>query len=118
MAALADSGVHRQISLSDGSADNRVSIGLSNSTGNLSAQIKSGGAFSMNKAKTATQTNFNKIAVKWKVNDMAVWLNGSEVDTDVSGAAPIGLNELSFQRGDDSNWFSVKLDKYKYIKQH
>lgn len=116
MAALADSGVHRQISLSDGSADNRVSIGLSNSTGNLSAQIKSGGAFSMNKAKTATQTNFNKIAVKWKVNDMAVWLNGSEVDTDVSGAAPIGLNELSFQRGDDSNWFFGKVRQIQVYK--
>ena len=116
MAALADDGTHRQISLSDGSADNRVSIGLSNSTGNLSAQIKSGGSFSMNKTNAITQTNFNKIAVKWKVNDMAVWLNGSEVATDVSGAAPIGLNELSFQRGDDSNWFFGKVRQIQVYK--
>tara|TARA_R100001509_G_scaffold144947_2_gene101397 strand:+ start:1233 stop:3371 length:2139 start_codon:yes stop_codon:yes gene_type:complete len=116
MAAIADDGTHRQISLSDGSADNRVTIGLSNASGNLSAQIKSGGAFSMNKAKTATQTNFNKIAVKWKVNDMAVWLNGSEVDTDVSGAAPIGLDTLTFNRGDNSNYFYGEVKQIQVYK--
>tara|TARA_Y100000593_G_scaffold83984_1_gene158782 strand:- start:260 stop:2407 length:2148 start_codon:yes stop_codon:yes gene_type:complete len=116
MAALADDGTHRQISLTDGTNDNRISIGLSNISGNLTAQVVSGGTSQANKAKTATQTNYNKIALKWKVNDMALWLNGSEVDTDSSVTVPIGLDTLDFNRGDDANWFFGKVRQIQVYK--
>ena len=41
-------------------------------------------------------TSFKKIAIKYKLNDFAIWLNGSEVFTDTSGAVPSGLNVLAF----------------------
>ena len=44
--------------------------------------------------------NFNKVAVKWKANDFALWINGIEQGTDTSGSTPIGLNELQFNEGD------------------
>jgi hypothetical protein len=47
-----------------------------------------------------TITNYLKVAVKYKVNDFALWVNGVEVATDTSGLAPVGLSELSFDRGD------------------
>ena len=109
MAALANDGTYRQISLSDGTADNRVTIGLNATSNEVAAQVRSGGFFSMNKASAMTQTNLNKVAVKWKVNDMAIWLNGSEVETDLSGAAPVGLNQLTFDRGDGTNDFYGKV---------
>jgi hypothetical protein len=31
-------------------------------------------------------TDFNKVAIKWKENDFALWINGIEVLTDLSGA--------------------------------
>ncbi len=116
MAALADSGIHRQISLNDGTNDNRVSIGLSNSSNIVSAQVVSGGAFQANKTNAMTQTNFNKIALKWKANDMALWLNGSEVATDSSVTVPIGLDTLDFNRGDDANWFFGKVRQIQVYK--
>ena len=115
--ALADDGTTRQISLSDGTANNRVTIGF-NSTSNFAVgQVRSGGSFSMNKTPSITQTNNNKIALKWKVNDMAIWLNGSEVSTDNSGAAPIGLDRLTFDKGDGSNDFFGKIKQLQVYKE-
>ena len=54
-------------------------------------------------------TQFNKVAVKYKLNDYALYINGSEVATDTSGAAPIGLQELAFDNGGGSNDFYGKI---------
>ena len=43
--------------------------------------------------------NYNKIAVKYKANDFALWINGVEVGTDTSGATSSGLNSLQFNDG-------------------
>ena len=43
--------------------------------------------------------SFNKIAIKYKVNDFAIWLNGVEVFADTSGDVPIGLDKLQFNSG-------------------
>lgn len=52
-------------------------------------------------------TAFNKIAVKYKVNDWALWVNGVEVDTETSSTAftANSLDVLDFNRGNDSNYF-------------
>ena len=59
-----------------------------------------------------TQTLYNKIAVKWKLNDFALWVNGVEVLTDSSGAAPIGLNRLGF----DNASTAIFLGKVKQLQ--
>jgi len=38
----------------------------------------------------------NKLALKYKTNDFAFWVNGFEVAEDTSGTVPTGLNVLSF----------------------
>ena len=118
--ALADDGTNRQISLSDGTADNRVTVGFSSSTDFLLGQIKTkvtgSSVFSMNKTPSITQINNNKIALKWKVDDMAIWLNGSEVATDNSGAAPINLDRLTFDKGDGANDFFGKIKQLQVYK--
>ena len=52
--------------------------------------------------------NFNKIAIKYKVNDFALWVNGVEVATDTSGNTPISLNNISFDIGNTSLKFFGK----------
>ena len=115
-AALNNDGTNRQISLSDGTADNRVTISMSSVSNEIAGQVRSGGGLSMNKSNAMTQTDFNKVAIKWKVNDFAIWLNGTEVKTDSSGAAPIGLNQLSFDKGDGLNDFFGKIRQLQVYK--
>ncbi len=41
-------------------------------------------------------SNFNKIALKYKLNDYDIYFNGSKVHTDTSALVPSGLDELKF----------------------
>ena len=97
ISALTSGGLSRAISINDGTTSNRINlffpsnltdvVGRVNSQGNLSADMT---------YNNITQTLYNKIAVKWKINDFSLWVNGVEVATDSSGAVPIGLSEISF----------------------
>ena len=58
-----------------------------------------------------------KIAVKYKENDFALWVNGVEVATDTSGNTPIGLNKLSFTRGDNNHPFEGKVKCVAVFKE-
>jgi len=50
--------------------------------------------------------NNNKIVIKYKANDFALWINGFEVGTDttVSGT-PTGLDNLAFNRSGTDNFY-------------
>ena len=84
------------ISISDGTGNNRVVIFKWNTSNAIRARITSGG-YSVNlDFQVSDITSINKIAVKYKTNDFALWINGIEVRTNTNGANPIGLNQLSF----------------------
>ncbi len=53
------------------------------------------------------KTTINKIAIKYKLNDWALWVNGVEVDTESSSNAftPNSLDVLDFHRGNNTNPF-------------
>jgi hypothetical protein len=53
------------------------------------------------------QSANHKVAVKWKVNDIALWIDGVEVGTDnLANVFPVNtLNEVSFNQGNNSNQF-------------
>ena len=53
-------------------------------------------------------TKFVKIAYKYKTGDFALWVNGVEVGTSVSGNLPTGLTKLNFDNGSGSNDFYGK----------
>ena len=76
------------ITISDGSNSNNLTISY-NATGRLDVNLRVGGAYQFicNYAGI-TSTNWNKIAVKYKANDFAVWVNGTEVFTDAIGSCP------------------------------
>jgi len=115
--ALVDDNTSKRISISDGSSNpnNLVCIDMSEYTNTIVGRIRtSNSEVAFLQSASQNQTQKNKIAVKYKVNDFALWINGFEVDTDNNGAVPIGLNDVSFDRGNGSNDFYGKTKELGY----
>jgi len=110
IAALSDDGTFRILSLSSGSAANRILIYYSSDTNAIVYSITSAGNSIATYSYTLSDsTILNKLAVKWKVNDFAFWVNGTEVHTVSSGNPPSGLNLLNFSNSTGSNNFYGKV---------
>jgi len=118
MAALANDGVFRIISLSDGGTTNRVSLIYNTSSNSIRVMVVSTSTvFDTSNSVTST-LDFHKIAIKWKLNDFAVWIDGVEVATDTSGATPIGLDRIVFDVGDGSLFpFFGKVKQLQVYKE-
>ena len=117
IAALDDDQTGRKISLNDGTINNSVLIGYTSVSNEIKTKVNSGGSSTANMNFTATDIlSYIKIAIKWKVNDFAMWVNGVEVVTDNSGAAPIGLTKLSFDRGNGAENFRGKVRNLQVYK--
>ena len=98
IAALDNSGSYRVISVSDGTASNRMFIELSSSSGNIAYNF-----IVANVSQSLFTTNLTallsaKIALKYSENNFALWVNGLQIYTDTSGITFSGntLNKLSF----------------------
>ena len=102
IAALNDD-ISQQIGVYGNSTSKQLRLEIANSV--IRAQLFNG-AYQANMSSTQTVTNFNKIAFKWKVNDFALWINGTEVATDSSGstfpANDLDRLNLSGQNGSSS----------------
>ena len=113
IAALANVTNSRFLGISNGSNTDKVILGFESSSTNykILAETKSGGSTTsyMLYDLGAVTPTFIKCALKYKANDFALWINGTEVLTDTSGSAPIGLNELAFDKGDNGNDFEGKV---------
>ena len=106
MAALSNDGTIRYLSINDGTSNNRVTFLYYSSNTNIRVIVSSGGTNVMDKNSGVSSTlDFHKVAIKWKENDFAFWLDGVKVQTDTSGLAPIGLNTLSFDVAGSGNFF-------------
>ena len=106
-AAAQNDSINGRISIGDGSFNNRVMVSYTSIPNQIRVQIASGGSnvFSQNYTLT-NATDFNKIAVKWNLNDFSVWVNSIEVLTGNSGNIPLGMDTLSFNRsGSNSRYF-------------
>ena len=116
IAANANDGTSRQISLSSGSsATNKVSLIYTSTSNQIQAFIRAGGSISFNQTITVSDlTNFNKIILKYKQDNFSLWINGFEVSTDASGNAPTGLNVLDFDDADGTSDFYGKTKEIGY----
>ena len=110
IAAFADYTTYRYMGLTDGNSDNRVIILYYNSSTRIRVLLSSGGTkyFDAYYAVTSIE-DFHKVALKWKENDFALWIDGVERATETSGLAPIGLNTVALdQAGGDNFYGKVK----------
>jgi hypothetical protein len=115
ISALANDGTNRRISISNGSTSDRIVLGYTASSNQLIVLVSSNsvsGVASIVNIDNSLQ--FNKIALKYKLNDFALWINGIEVLTDNSLNSPIGLNDLSFEGADNLNDFYGSTKQIQY----
>ena len=106
IAALANDGTIREISINNGSIFNRVSIYYTASVIYAKWQGANGGIDLFHIIPEVT--DFHKVAIKYKSGDTALWVDGLEVDTSSSVNSTSGLNVLDFDRADGANNFYGK----------
>ena len=102
VAALSNDGTYRLMNIRDVSnTDNFIYLGYKDASNTIRTRIEVGGVASTDmEFVLSNETEFNKIAIKWKTNDFALWVNGVEVATDSSGVSFTAntLDELSLDR--------------------
>jgi hypothetical protein len=104
ISALVDDNTVRMIQISDGTNGNRVIIYYKNG-GTINGALASGGSTAVDIPFSATFTNTNKVAIRYKLNDVSLWINGVKVGEDLSANSPIGLDRLSFNQDGGANYF-------------
>jgi hypothetical protein len=113
IAALADDGTFRMLSVSDGTNDNRVRINYSSTSEQLQVRLVTGGVTQADLAKYSTGvTSFHKTAIRYKANEVKLYVDGSQVgNTDTSASVPSAgtLNVINFDGGNGANIFYGKI---------
>jgi hypothetical protein len=103
-ASLTPWSTGRAIALSDGGAVNRIVLYFDFQANQIRGIAWDGnGAQVLLQKVEWNQTDFNKIAIKYKSGDIALWINGTEEVTSTSAlsfTAP--LTELAFDQGNGS----------------
>ena len=111
IATLANSVPTQRLALSSGNNTNRIYLQFSTTLNRIFVSVVSEtdpNPVAEMGHTLSNITNFNKIAVKYKQDDFALWINGVEVATDNSGATPLGLSELAFNDGNGDLPFFCK----------
>ena len=115
--ALEDSTTGREIQISDGSANNRVSIFLGGASNRIRTQVHVGGSEAFN-SFTATYDvkNSNKMAVRYKASSYAFYINGALVSQNLSNSLIFSantLNQLNLVRKSVGNRFYGKIKEVR-----
>lgn len=100
IAALANDGTERRLSLQDNGTFDAVRITFTPTANSLTAVVYNNSANQFNAVHILDDaTTFNKIAIKYKQNDFALWVNGIEVATDTNGSvfSEGSLDKLSYE---------------------
>ena len=118
ISALANDGTNRAIAISDGTTSNVVRFYYSVTDNRIVGNVKSGGTTVFNYNNVLTDaTDFLKIAISYKANDFKMYVNGTEVSTDISGNVPTGLTELAFDNGVGNDKFNGNAKTVAVFKE-
>ena len=106
ISALSNDNTSRTISINNG-VSNRTFIQFRASATEVLSGVVVGGSVQGNTMPfSISQTSNIKLAIKYKLNDFAFWVNGFEVGTSSGNVFPNGtLNDLSFDSGDGAEDF-------------
>ena len=117
IASLSESGNYRELGLSDGTTSNRVLISYKSTDNVIRGSFQGSGGANLEYTVTSSK-DFHKIAVKWKVNDFALWVDGVEVGSDTSGSSfPADtLNSLALDDGGGASKFFGKVKQLQVFK--
>jgi hypothetical protein len=106
----------RWISLSNGTTNERVSIAFQ--ADDIRLYIKNTSGLIWDYTYTSANIfNHNKIGLKYKSGDYALWINGIEVSTSSNSNLPSGLNSLQFDSGGGSSNFYGNVKELAVFKE-
>ena len=111
ISALVNDSSFREIAISDGSSNNRIELRYGNTSNEIGLVVRSIDSTVVSIFGTTFYdiTNFNKVAIRYKLNDVSLWVNGVQIgSTDTTATMPINLSELAFDSGAGSNDFYGK----------
>jgi hypothetical protein len=81
-------------------------VSYKNYTNQIRAEVISAGVSVFDSTYSSTDiTQFSKIALAYKLNDFAFYVDGTQVSTDTSGAVPTSLTAFKFEDGSGGNSF-------------
>ena len=112
ISALDDVG-GKWIALSNGTTNERLSIALQGDTVRVFIKNTSGTIWDY--SVSAFVFNFNKIAVKFKSSDYALWINGIEIQTSTNANIVANLNSLQFDSGGGASNFYGNTKQIQYF---
>jgi hypothetical protein len=96
---------YKRIAIHSGSYTNSIVFDFDNTNKLYGKVFVGGNPVATILASGLNIENNNKILLKYKSNDFALWVNGFEVGTDPTGATPTGLNELSFDLAGNQDFY-------------
>ena len=106
IAALANDGTFRTISVSDGTTSNNIRINYTSTSNEVAARVTASTGRQADFTNSITNINdFVKLAIHYKNNDCAFWVNGTKVGTDTSATMPSGLDTLNMNGGSGSPFY-------------
>mgnify|MGYP003654021507 CR=1 FL=1 len=114
--ALSNDLSERRFGLSDGTSSNVVRVGYTSVSNRIIAVVYNGSDQAVMTYTSSDITQNSKIAVKYKENDFALWVDGVERSTDTSGSvfSANTLNSLDFNIGGSSHFYSKTKDVRVY----
>jgi hypothetical protein len=103
--------------ISNGSNSERIQIGLQTSGNLYGSVIHSNSSSATFNYTLPNPTQTHKIALKYKANDCALWVDGVERGTDTSGIMPSGLDIFDFYRTPvNNNFVEANVKQVLYFK--
>ena len=110
--ALSNDLSERRFGLSDGTSSNVIRVGYTSVSNRIIAVVYNGSNQAVMTYTSSDITQNSKIAVKYKENDFALWVDGVERSTDTSGSvfSENTLNSLDFNIGGGSHFYSKTKD--------
>jgi hypothetical protein len=116
ISALSNDLTNRVISISNGTSTQRIIIFYTTTSNIIQCIGFVGGVDQFNFSTTSFNIlSKNKIAIKYKQNDFALWINGNEVATDNIGNVPTGLNRIGFDDGFGGSPFYGNTKQIQYF---
>jgi hypothetical protein len=115
IAALANSGGNRRISISDGSDTNRLNLFYTATTNEIKANYRVSNSTVVTIDTTDFDiTSFNKIAFRWQSGNFVLFINGQDKGTN-SNTTMISANTLNVLRFEDPNLVNEFYGKCKAL---
>jgi len=99
ISALADDGTFRQLGLTNPVGNNQVNLSFDSTSNRIGGIVVSSGTYYVLNHIVSNTTLMAKVAIKYKVNDISLYVNGVEVDSISTAVMPSSLNQFNFSIG-------------------